>query len=116
MSNNQTPHTAEIITSGVNERRFIEHLRLMFSTKDTCLKEMMQNARRAGASFARFDYEPATRTLRVTDDGCGIADFKALVTVADSAWSEETMRSEEPFGIGFSSVSFAADSVLKWIP
>lgn len=101
----------ESITSGVNEQRFLDHLRSMFSTSTTVLAETMQNARRAGACSVAFDYDQDSKSLIITDTGCGIADFRALITVAESGWSEETMQSESPFGIGFFSVCFAAESV-----
>ena len=101
----------ETITSAVNESRFIGHMRTLFSTTTTVLSETMQNARRAGAGSVSFDLDEETNTLVITDNGCGVADFKALITIAESAWSEELMQSEEPFGIGFSSVSFSADLV-----
>lgn len=99
------------ITSGVNESRFLEHLRTLFSTSTTVLAECLQNGRRAGASSVVFDYDVSESSLTITDNGCGIADFRALVTVAESGWSQETMDSERPFGIGFFSVSFASESV-----
>lgn len=111
MSQNQNAAAAETIVSGVNESRFIEHIRLMFSKKDTVIAETMQNARRAEATFIRFEYADDTSTLIITDDGVGILDFSALVTIAESAWTTQVMQTEEPFGIGFSSVSFAAESV-----
>ena len=87
------------IVSSVNESRFLEHMRTLFSTSTTVLAECLQNGRRAGASQIDFDYDVSTSTLTITDNGCGIADFRALVTVAESGWSEETMSSEKPFGI-----------------
>ena len=104
--------TQEVITSGVNEGRFLEHLRTMFSTSTTVLAELMQNARRAGATTVGFSYDEPTKSLIVTDNGCGIADFRALITVAESGWSEETMQSDKPFGMGFFSVAFGCESVL----
>lgn len=102
----------EIIISGVNESRFLEHLRTMFSTSTTMLAELLQNSRRAGATSVAFNYEDADNTLIVQDNGCGIADFRALITVAESGWSGETMATDKPFGIGFFSVAFGCQSVL----
>ncbi|MDR1661421.1 MAG: ATP-binding protein, partial [Azoarcus sp.] len=99
------------IISAVNERRFLEHLRSFFSTSTTVLAECMQNARRAGATQVSFAYEASAATLIVTDDGQGIDDFAALVTVAESGWTQETMEDEKPFGIGFFSVCFAAGRI-----
>lgn len=98
------------VASGINESRFIEHLRELFSTSKVVLSELMQNARRASASKVIFEF--AEGNLVVSDDGCGIDDFAKLITIAESGWSEEVMKAEQPFGIGFSSVSFSADSIL----
>ena len=102
----------EAVTSGVNEARLLEHLRSMFSSSTTVLAETMQNARRAGASCVAFDHDPETNSLIISDNGSGIADFRTLITLAESGWSEETMRSELPYGMGFFSVCFAAESVV----
>lgn len=108
----QAAQADESIVSSVNESRFLGHLRTLFSTSTTVLAECLQNGRRAGASQIDFDYDDLTSTLSITDNGSGIADFRALVTVAESGWSEETMTTEKPFGIGFFSVSFAAEEVI----
>lgn len=99
------------ITAGINEARFLGHLKELFSTKTTVLAELMQNARRAKAAHVSFTFaEPST--LEVIDNGCGISSFAALVTVAESGWSEAQMQSEAPFGIGFFSVCFSTERVL----
>ena len=109
---NAMNQAAQQIVSGVNEARFLEHMRTLFSTSTTVLAECLQNGRRAGASQIDFDFDEATTTLSITDNGCGVADFRTLITVAESGWSEETMISEKPFGIGFFSVSFAAETIV----
>ena len=109
---NANQAAAQQIVSGVNEARFLEHMRTLFSTSTTVLAECLQNGRRAGASQIDFDYDVASSTLTITDNGCGVADFRTLITVAESGWSEEMMASEKPFGIGFFSVSFAAETIV----
>lgn len=101
----------DTITSSINERRFFEHLKAFFSTSTVVLSECMQNARRAGADRVWFEFDEGTATLTITDNGCGIEDFRALLTVAESGWNEQTMEDERPFGIGFFSACFAADRV-----
>lgn len=100
----------QTLTSAINEARFLGHLRELFSTKSVVLAELMQNARRAGAPAVMFHYQ-ANGDLCVTDEGCGIDDFQALLTLAESGWSQPIMESEQPFGIGFASVSFSAEQV-----
>jgi hypothetical protein len=104
--------TAVQISSSVNERRMLEHLGTFFSSSSVVLAELMQNARRAEAGSVHFEFDAGGNTLSITDDGYGIADFRALVTLAGSDWSQEVMDAERPFGIGFFSVCFAADGVL----
>ena len=93
----------------VNQENLVKSLKYSFTNRSTVLGELMQNARRAGASQVRFDFDPATSTLRVSDDGCGIDDIDALLTVAQSGWDTELMAEEHPFGIGFLSALYACE-------
>lgn len=101
---------AETITAEVDGQRFLAHMRDLFSSSTKYLGELMQNARRAGASAVHF--EVADNTLTVVDDGIGVGDFKALIHVAVSGWDAATQAAEQPFGIGFCAVVFAAREVL----
>lgn len=102
----------ECVTSGINEARFIQHIRELFTTSTVALAELAQNARRANASEVRFDLCDDGRTLVVSDNGGGIDDFAKLIRIAESGWAQEVVDDEQPFGIGFMSVSFTADEVL----
>lgn len=95
----------------VNQNRLMKNLKVAFSNRFTVLSELMQNARRAGASKVEFSYNEQTNTLTVTDDGCGIDDFQNLLTVADSGWSQDVQESDQPYGMGFASALFAAESI-----
>lgn len=63
------------------------------------LAELMQNARRAGASYVSFSIH-GDGALVIEDDGCGLRDFQKILTAADSGWDEQTVQDEDPFGIG----------------
>lgn len=71
----------------------------------------MQNARRAGATKIHFQMEDESKKLEVIDNGCGIADFQNLLSVADSGWDESTVANERPFGMGWLSCLYAADEI-----
>jgi hypothetical protein len=100
------------IAADINTGRFLSHMRNLFSTSTIFLAELMQNARRAGASSVRFSLDADAKSIIVIDDGCGIDDFVKLIQVAESGWDEAINDAEDPFGIGFCSVIFAASSVL----
>ena len=70
-------------------------LRFAFAHAFAVLQELIQNARRAGATHVRIDYDDATRMLTVADDGCGIADFQTLLTFAASGWGDEVAAAEQ---------------------
>ncbi|OAI12765.1 MULTISPECIES: ATP-binding protein [Methylomonas] len=91
----------------VNTTKLVHSLRWSFTNQETYLGELMQNARRAGASYVAFDYCAETDTVTVTDDGCGIDSIETLLTVAESGWDVETIAKEHAFGVGFLSALFA---------
>lgn len=80
-----------------------------FTTPETVVSELLQNARRAGAT--RVEIDLIDDTLRISGDGCGITDFSVLLAMAKSGWSEEVRDLEGPYGIGFISALFAAREV-----
>lgn len=71
------------------------------------LHELLQNARRAGATrvdIRRFDRDQGTM-LRIRDDGRGIADPTKLLALGDSGWDSDIARSEDPAGMGVFSLA-----------
>lgn len=67
----------------VNQANLMANLKFSFSNKHTILGEMMQNARRAGATFVRFEANDQDE-LVVLDNGKGIGNFQNLFSVAES--------------------------------
>lgn len=104
--------TQKEVAMKVNPQKLVESLKYSFTNKTTVLSELMQNARRAGASSVKFDYKPDTNTLVITDDGCGIESMEALLTVAESGWDADVVEQEHPFGIGFLSALFACWHII----
>ncbi|MHB0665448.1 ATP-binding protein [Roseomonas mucosa] len=73
----------------------------------TVLAEVLQNARRAGATHVAIEHfgEEGQATLVVRDDGHGIADMGKLVTFGASAWDERTDLAENAAGMGVYSLA-----------
>ncbi|NVO79426.1 hypothetical protein HV832_16525, partial [Undibacterium oligocarboniphilum] len=53
----------------------------------------------------------SVKSLIVEDNGSGISDFQKLLTLAESGWDENVSQVEKPFGIGWFSTLFSAQSV-----
>lgn len=86
------------------------NLRHAFSAK-AMLSELLQNARRAGATQIDVVYDEAKLTLTVEDNGSGVGDLQKLLTAAASGWDAATVERENPFGLGFLAVLYAGDTV-----
>lgn len=95
----------------VNLPRLLENLGHAFSKPLTVISELLQNARRAGASKVSVNYDDETKTLVVADDGCGITDFQNLLTVAESGWDQEVKDNECPYGMGFLASLYACEHI-----
>lgn len=102
----------------VNEKGLLANLESVFSDNTKVITELVQNARRAGASVINVQYpEPndklqsAINELCITDDGCGIDDLTSLFTVAESGWNNDIKGAENPYGMGFMSTLFAATAI-----
>lgn len=69
---------------------------------DTILSELIQNARRAGATEVNvgihLDGDVAYASFR--DDGRGIADLQAIVSFGRSGWDDALKRVEDTAGMG----------------
>ncbi len=81
--------------------------RLFNNTAHDVICELLQNARRAGASLIEVTIQTAGADtfLHVTDDGHGIADPAAVLTLGRSGWSDDTRRAEDPAGMGVFSLA-----------
>jgi hypothetical protein len=98
----------------VDSSKLIANLGAVFSGSAKVLSELLQNARRAGATRVEVvvnETDDGIVDLIVADDGCGVEDFASLVTVAGSGWNDETAAQEKPYGMGFFASFFVADTV-----
>ncbi|NKE72864.1 hypothetical protein [Candidatus Manganitrophus noduliformans] len=84
----------------------------VFSGETIWIRELLQNGRRAGAArIDLFTDRSDPNYLRIADNGSGVADFQALLTMGRSGWRQEVIERENPFGLGFYAALYAAVTV-----
>ena len=88
----------EVIKAQVNPKLLSKAERLFTGTLDGRIIEILQNARRAGATEVHIANEDGRVTVR--DNGRGIADFSALLDLGRSGWDERLENAEDPAGVG----------------
>ncbi len=93
----------------VATEKLIPNLAYAFTSSTTFVKELMQNANRAGSSSVSIWTNESGFVIE--DDGVGITNMQDLLTVAESGWDESVKLTQKPFGIGWLSALFAADWV-----
>lgn len=93
-------------TLTVNRTNTLRLLADSFSGSTTFVKELLQNARRAGAT--KIEVIANGESLVIKDNGCGITDFATMLSLGASGWSEDTMQSDAPYGVGFLSAIMAS--------
>ena len=98
--------TCETISGAVNLGLLDKADRLFRNDDPGVWVELLQNARRAGASVVEINIEePEANSgacvVTVFDNGRGIEDFQALLTLGASHWDGETLLREDPAGMGF---------------
>lgn len=91
--------------------------RLFNNTLADVLAELIQNARRAGASKVAIQTVPTSEfgTLIVTDNGIGMDDPSVLLALGRSGWDDTISRREDPAGMGVFSLA-GRDIVIRSRP
>ena len=82
--------------------------RLFNSSFLDIINELLQNARRAGATIVTIDQidDPEFGSaIRVADNGPGLADPSTLFTLGLSDWNSELINEEDAAGMGFFSLA-----------
>src|SRR5260370_5358623 len=99
--------TPQTIGGKVNLAMVNRAHRLFRSDDDGTLIEVLQNARRAGATSVDVVIEEVTSaecSITIHDNGRGIEDFQSLLTLGASNWNSETQDREDPAGMGLFSL------------
>lgn len=95
------------ISTSISQDAITKVTRLFNNTIGDVLAELIQNARRAGASLLELTTsEHNGRTwLSVTDNGAGIEDPSVLLAFGGSGWDNALMAREDPAGMGVFSLA-----------
>lgn len=90
--------------------------RLFNGSVTDILHELLQNARRAGASMVAVSTigRAGDRLLHLVDDGHGIADPASIVTLGRSGWNDAIARREDPAGMGVFSLAGRDVIIRSW--
>ena len=83
--------------------------RTFAATLGDVFTELLQNARRAGATRVRVAVTSPDGSgpvaVTVTDDGAGIADPAVLLSLGENGWNEDLVRREDAAGMGMLSLA-----------
>ena len=95
------------IRARVHESAVSRITRTYAATLPEIFAELLQNARRAGATRVRIllDGEPTETIVTVLDDGGGIADPAVLLSFGENGWPKQLVRREDAAGFGFASLA-----------
>jgi len=88
----------ETIQAKVSKRLLSKADRLFTGTLDGRIIEILQNARRAGATQVSITNKKGLVTVR--DNGSGIDDFQKLLDLGNSDWDQAMEEAEDPAGVG----------------
>ncbi len=88
----------QTIQAQVSKRLLSKADRLFTGTLDGRIIEVLQNARRAGATEVTITNQDGLVTVR--DNGSGIDDFSKLLDLGDSDWDDAMEQAEDPAGVG----------------
>jgi hypothetical protein len=90
-----------VVHSQVDPAAITKVTRLFNNTLGSILTELIQNARRAGATTVDLDVEADDRQwLVIADDGAGIADPAVILALGRSGWDDDIAAREDPAGMG----------------
>ena len=87
-----------VIHAKVSKKLLSKANRLFTGTLDGRIIEILQNARRAGATQVTITNKGGLVTVK--GNSKGIDDFAKLLDLGDSDWDQETEQAEDPAGVG----------------
>ena len=108
---NASEQTAAPIRARVHDGALRRVTRFFSSSPADIFSELLQNARRAGATCIAVDTEGLPERegsgirVTVTDDGTGVGDAAVLLSFGETGWDEAIARNEDAAGMGLASLA-----------
>jgi len=99
------------ICAKVDSRLLTKASRLFTGSMEGRIIEILQNARRAGATEVAITNKKGLVT--VLDNGSGIDNFQKLLDLGGSGWDEQTEQGEDPAGVGLFSLAPRKVTILS---
>ncbi len=93
----------QTICAKVSPKLLTKASRLFTGSMEGRIIEILQNARRAGATEVLISNKDGEIT--VADNGSGIDDFQKLLDLGGSGWDEKLEAGEDPAGVGLFSLA-----------
>ena len=100
-----TTSKQQTIRARIAEEAIAKVMQFFDGTLAQTLHEILQNARRSGATSVAITHERAGGRLTVSDDGRGIGDPAALLAFGRSGWPQDLRGAEHPAGMGIFSLA-----------
>ena len=91
------------MTAAIDPAAIQKVSRFFNATLQQIVNEMLQNARRSGAT--QVTITTTKNRMRITDDGSGISDPGNVLAFGRSNWMRETIEAEDPAGMGVFSLA-----------
>ena len=92
------PQVPDTILASIHQDAINRVSEFFNATTRDILNELLQNARRSGAT--RVDITTQPDSVTITDDGHGITDPRALLAFGQTTWESEAATNEHPAGMG----------------
>ena len=95
----------QTIRARIAEEAIAKVMQFFDGTLAQTLHEILQNARRSGATPVTITHDRAGGRITVSDDGRGIGDPAALLAFGRSGWPQDLRGAEHPAGMGIFSLA-----------
>ena len=93
------------IRARIAEEAIAKVMQFFDGTLAQALHEILQNARRSGATSVAITRDLANGRITVSDDGRGIGDPRTLLAFGRSGWPKDLRSAEHPAGMGIFSLA-----------